>query len=169
MNKAQFNEHAPMIKRIAWSFHHTTGLDYDELYAEACLAYCEASKTFNSEKYQKLTTYAYPIIVNALRAFIIKEKKQHPETKDMGIFEAAYTPMYEFFTNVSEDLKKVANIIFSNENLIEQMEQVPPKMARGIFVRHLKENYGYNPEKGWRISENVRKELTQIEIGNIIL
>ena len=39
-----------LIRKISWSFHYTTGVDYDELYAEASLAYCEAMNDWSPER-----------------------------------------------------------------------------------------------------------------------
>jgi DNA-directed RNA polymerase specialized sigma subunit len=67
-------ENVSMIRKLAWSFHKSTGVDYKELFSEACLAYCESLKTFNPLKGCKQTTHAWTVIQNQLCDFVKQEK-----------------------------------------------------------------------------------------------
>ena len=49
-------KHLNLIRKIAWSFHKTTGLDWDELFQEATLSYLKALKTYDKKR-GAITTY----------------------------------------------------------------------------------------------------------------
>lgn len=50
-----------LSKAVAQSFHSTTGIDFDDLFQEACCAYLEAEQdpNFDPARGRKLTSYAY--------------------------------------------------------------------------------------------------------------
>lgn len=81
-----------LINERAWSFHNTTGIDFDELQAQATLAYLEAISAFDNNKRVKLTTFAYEVITNNLISFC-KMYKQSDLKIDYNdnIFGKAYT------------------------------------------------------------------------------
>lgn len=168
----RFTEHEPLLKRLSWSFYMTTGILYEDLYSEACLAYCEAVNEFRSTDYPetKLSSFAYSVIKNRLIRFVKNEYKysclsySHDENM-AGIHE----PIYEFFVNTSDELRKVTSVIFSNDMLREQLEKSPPSTARAILVRYMIKHYGYSHVRGWELSKRIKKELTHIETGSIIL
>jgi hypothetical protein len=62
-------ENINLIRKVAWSFHHTTGLDWDDLFQEAALAYCEALGTYDKKK-GKLTTHMWHVMTNHLGDYI---------------------------------------------------------------------------------------------------
>ena len=49
-----------LARKLAWSFHHTTGLEFEDLYQEACLAYCWAERDSNYDpRKAAFTSFAY--------------------------------------------------------------------------------------------------------------
>lgn len=58
-----------LIRKIAWSFHNTTGLEWDELFQEAALAYCEAMETYNPKK-GKLSLYLWQRMYWRLQTYL---------------------------------------------------------------------------------------------------
>jgi DNA-directed RNA polymerase specialized sigma subunit len=69
-------ENASLIRKLAWSFHKSTGVDYKELFSEACLAYYESLRSFNPMKGCKKTTHAWTVISNQLCDFVKREKQE---------------------------------------------------------------------------------------------
>jgi DNA-directed RNA polymerase specialized sigma subunit len=55
-----------LIYERALSFHHTTGIELEDLVSQATEAYLKAEKTFQSNKNTKITTYVYTVITNEL-------------------------------------------------------------------------------------------------------
>ena len=60
------------IRKIAWSFHKTTGLEWEDLFQEAAIAYIQSIKTYSKSK-GSLTTYAYKAASNRLKDYSRKE------------------------------------------------------------------------------------------------
>ena len=62
-------------RAIAWSFHKTTGLPYDELQGEAILNLCLAVKNYDPSKNANPNTYSRCFITNHTISYIQKEAK----------------------------------------------------------------------------------------------
>ena len=97
-------KHIDLIRKMAWLWHETTGIEWDELFSEACLAYSLAIQGHKVEKEAKLSTFAYQRIEFRLIHFA----KYHLRTKNIGNIEdwagaVESTPDYEFFEELKED------------------------------------------------------------------
>lgn len=64
-----------LIYNRAWSFHKTTGIELEELIAEATLAYLIAKQNYEKDKGASFITYAYKCINSALIEYQRKLKK----------------------------------------------------------------------------------------------
>lgn len=64
-----------LIYNRAWSFHRTTGIELEELIAEATLAYLIAKQNYDKNKGASFITYAYKCINSALIEYQRKLKK----------------------------------------------------------------------------------------------
>jgi len=69
-------ENNNLVKKIAWSFHQTTGIEFNELLSEAYVAYCEAMKSYNPKR-SRITTHLWHCITSHLINFIKVEQKYH--------------------------------------------------------------------------------------------
>jgi RNA polymerase sigma factor (sigma-70 family) len=132
-----------LIHKITWSFHHTTGIDYKELFSEASLGYCEAMKSFNADKGSSFSSYAWKVINHQLIDFIRKEKHVPiPFSKASDLLQEVpitFQPEIEseFWDNLPPLCRELADVILSH------MEEVPddiaPTLARGKIVTILRE------------------------------
>ena len=120
-------ENINLIRHIAWSFHHTTGIDYQELFSEACLAYCEALQSFNPEK-GKLNNYATTLIHNKLKTFIAREKYHRVKKAAFPELPTTPTMVYEFVENLPEYVKQFASKVLDNLEEVEDFHT--PRVAR---------------------------------------
>ncbi len=134
--KTKFEENINLIRKLVWSFHNTTGIEFDELFAEASLAYCETLKSYDPER-GKITTYIWLRISDRLKNYI----KLHNEY---------YYPILYF-----EDIKIDKPI--STNFLFESLSKEASEIAELIL------NYPYNfitlpkkeaKEKIWKIMRN---------------
>ena len=66
-------EHSKLLRKIALSFALSTGLEFDDLYQEANLAYLEALRTHDATK-GKITTYLWHCVHNRLKNYIKQEE-----------------------------------------------------------------------------------------------
>jgi len=63
-----------LIKKLAWSFHRTTNVEWDDLFQEAALAYYEGLTRYDSSK-GKISTFMYHHIKNHLINYVRKHCK----------------------------------------------------------------------------------------------
>ena len=138
-----------LLRRIAWSFHATTQIEYDELFGEACLAYCEYLKDYVPEK-GKFSTFIYTVVKNTLRSFVQQHQRYaHTFIKDHDFtdpVDESGRDFEDFLTALPEEAREMA-IVFI-ESVDELPEDLPPKMTRGAFVRLLRSR-GWTQHEAW--------------------
>ena len=61
-----------LIRKIAWSFHYTTGLDWDDLFQEAALACYEAMDSYDPNR-GKLSTHLWHRMTRRLQTYLQKQ------------------------------------------------------------------------------------------------
>lgn len=144
------------IYAMAWSFHRTTGLDIDELIAEASVAAVHASNKYQ-EGSSPHDTFVYEW---AKRHLITWSKKQmlkldctsitDEEGNDVDLVSNNMTPedIYEFKQAISNLPKEAADIALMILETPGDFIDSRPKMARGALKRHLKE-LGWTMDQIW--------------------
>ena len=109
-----------LIRKIVWSFHRTTNIEWDDLFQEAALAYLEAERTYNPKK-GKITTHAWYCITNRLKNYI-KEQEEYKGRKhgeelcsieDVVLTKHPAQIASDFWEALTEDAKDIANIVLS--------------------------------------------------------
>jgi RNA polymerase sigma factor (sigma-70 family) len=88
-----FEAYQDMLRKIAWSFHRTTGIEWEELYGEACLAYVKALKTYDAEQ-AATSTWIYHVVKNHLIFFARKQKVPEDRSKARRSCTDYRTPEY---------------------------------------------------------------------------
>jgi len=66
-------ENEKLLRKLANSYAVTTGVEFDDLFQEAYIAYMQAMKTFDPQK-SKLSTYVWKCVSSHLRNYIKLEK-----------------------------------------------------------------------------------------------
>lgn len=143
-----------LIRKISWSFHYTTGVDYNELYAEASLAYCEAMNDWSPERGTKFTTYAYTRMKYALSGYV--RNIQSPlDTEMIPEKGCQHLSFWEIKETLSTSAQAIIDVIFAD----------PHKYLEGIGKerrRHLREDVvGSGMMKDWQYFQAC-KELRAI-------
>jgi DNA-directed RNA polymerase specialized sigma24 family protein len=109
-----------MIRKIAWSFHHTTRIEYDELFSEACFYYVKALKKYDHKSKFKFTTFAYRVMNNGLKNFVNKYQNfVHPDTNDVFDRVVQFNSYMELF--YGEKAKKISDMIIENANFFSSL------------------------------------------------
>ena len=110
-------ENINLIRKVAWSFHKSTGLDYDDLFQEAYLAYEYAMETYDPSREVKLSTFLWNHIANQLIRYFHREKEinqpfvsfeDHPSI--MYLSGKSTPPYYE---NLSKEAQGIAELVLS--------------------------------------------------------
>ena len=88
-------ENINLIRKLAWSFNSTTGIDYQELVGEATLAYYEALNDYDNTKGAKSTSWCYLRVKNHLINYCKREKRIKTDSLD-GIPDPVQTVKRDF-------------------------------------------------------------------------
>lgn len=68
-------EHLNLLRKIAWSFHKSTGLDWDDLFQEAYVAYEYAMNQYKPESKVPISSFIWTHVSNQLKTYYQKELK----------------------------------------------------------------------------------------------
>lgn len=152
------------IRKLAWSFHYTTGLEFEELVGEASLAYAEALQDFDPDKEVKVLTYCYGRMKNHLISYCRGQKYRKYitdyEEEHSGIYEHSMeNSMLDKFTGkarevvewIIEEALSPAQILTRTKGDIQHKElnesiinwDGNPKTIRGEISKFLR-------AKGWK-------------------
>ena len=102
-------KHSNLIKKIALSFSLSTGVNFDDLFQEASLAYLEALRTHNPNK-GKITTYLWHCVHNRLKNYVREENRWKAgaleETDESLVSEKIH--FWEFLNPQAQAIAKIA-------------------------------------------------------------
>ena len=157
------DKHLNLIRRIVWEAHKQSGVDWDELFAEATLTYYIKLERYNEALTTgKQTTFLWMCIRRRLLNFIAKEGK-HICLPDLTEYESSKqsnpTPFFEFFDTLSEDSKIIVNMVLDDPH---EYLSVPSKMARGLVVQNLINDKGWIVSRSWEGIRSLRNEIKKI-------
>ena len=147
-----------LVRKIAWSFHNTTNIDYNELFSEACLGYCEAIRSFNPAR-GKLSVWIWIVMTNQLKTYISKEKRNQSTTLSETHIELTTSQPKTFEMFLSElppNSQQLVNIVLKNLNEIP--DELPPKLARGRIIQILRQKHWSWP-KIWKTVKELKLAL----------
>ena len=127
-------ENVDLIRKIVWSFHSTTKLDWDDLFQEASLAYLEALRTHDPKK-GKITTHLWHVISNNLKNYIKREARVNPPTSDLA--EAYYKPCPQdcLWENLPTTAYDAVKIILDNQTDLNGLESKDARKRIRIILR----------------------------------
>jgi len=124
-----------LIRKLAWSFHKSTGLDWDELFSEACWLYLKAKDTYDPKR-GEFTKHAYMIVQSELIDYLRDHKRRNELFKsidDIPGFNRVNPPSYlSFWESLSKDAQEMADIILSAPKLFVY---APAKESQSRAVR----------------------------------
>lgn len=154
MEKYELN----LIRKVARSFHNTTGYDWEELFAEAAIGYAESLQTYDPKKGSKHTTWAYKCMQNRLIVFLKKEKQNKFISRDESWmdFPIYQTPFFEIFDSLSDDSKIIAQMVLDDPH---SYLEVPARMARGLIVNTLITKNKWTWKRVWSAFRIIKVEL----------
>ncbi len=149
-------ENLNMIRKIVWSYVKTNpGLEFDDLMQEACIAYLEASSSYDPTTNTKKTTFTYHAITNRLNTLIRRENLREIKEREAGeifwISDHTPTPEQElmakeawldFLLKLSPEAQALC-LTLTTEDLKVYLPADKPKQCRGIIIKELR-------KKGWK-------------------
>jgi DNA-directed RNA polymerase specialized sigma subunit len=131
-----------LIRSIAWTFYKTTKVNWDELFSEACLAYCESIRKYDPTKGSRSTTWVFIAIKNALINFCKRETRMRsiPHIEEWHVLKE--DPLHEFFAShnvTSEDARIIVNMVLQDHFRYA----LKPKKAIRLIKQDLQHNLGW--------------------------
>jgi len=134
-----------LIKKIAGSFSRTTGMEFDDLFQEAYIAYSKAMNTHNPNR-GKLSTHVWHCIHTHLKNYINENEKQtgfcvSMESKNVN--DTDDTQQTPFWEKLNQEAIEITNIIFTapKQFMDEPIKKVEEKITDILLSR------------GWRIKK----------------
>ncbi len=159
-----------IINKLAWSFHNTTGIEFEELKSEATLAYMEGLQTYKNDKGMKVTSWCYRIVKQKLIDFCQAELKNKSIA---GLYlEDVKQDLKDTFTydvRAREDIEEVLNVLpkIAKDYISIFVEKYDllcdkkPKLIRGEISREMNRQ-GLKYEYIWQSRHEAEKSLTKI-------
>ena len=169
-----------LVRKIAWSYHMTTGIEYKELFSEACLGYCEALRLYKTESDVKLETYAWNTMDKQLAEFLWEQNRRVLRPNKIVTHASNKTPdpldeierlclnlpadllymqsdsFHDFYEELPKLCKELVDVV------LESVEEFPlkasPKQMRGIIVEQLKHR-GWKHKKIWNSIREMKSKL----------
>ena len=134
--KKQKLEHINLIRKIAWSFHKSTGIEWNELFLQASYIYCKGLQSYEPSR-GKITTYLWLLITSELTTFVTKEQQiQEPLDSLDVVFLKPDSHESNFMEKLSKEAMKVAEFILANA---EEYDCLSPQEAKERVTNKLQE------------------------------
>jgi RNA polymerase sigma factor (sigma-70 family) len=168
-------ENLNMIRKIVWSYVKTNpGLEFDDLMQEACVAYLEASSSYDPTAYNtKKTTFTYHVITNRLNTLIrrenLREIKEREAREIFWISDHVPTPEQElmakeawldFLLKLSPEAQALC-LSLTTEDLKVHLPTDKPKQCRGIIIKELR-GKGWKWADIWKSFKEIKQTLSPI-------
>ena len=165
MESSTISRYKKLINSRAWSFHYSTGISFEELQAEAVLAYVECLPHYDESKGTAFSTFLYHCITNHLSTFCGAEMK-HMYTASIDALEddiSSYNPkiqntiyLKEVISALSIEAQGVLSILFeAPDELMALAKNHTPKAIRGALFRYLR-TLGWSWPIIWRSFREIK-------------
>ena len=133
-----------LIKSIAWSFAKKTGIEFDDLFQEACIIWLEEESRFDPSKGCKKTTYMHAVLKQQLTNVLISGKYQAGNSVENETLNELtpeyYLSMKDMITSLPREAKMLCQMIFESPH--EFLISNKPKHCRGQAAKQLR-------KRGW--------------------
>jgi len=117
-----------LIMKIVWSYHHTTGLNWDDLFQEAVLAYFESLKKYDPKR-GKITTFIWHCLQSRLRNYVKKEYEFYEKIEPIEISIDLPEEKVGIFECLSIDANKILSTLL---NFPDSISMDPGKIKKKI-------------------------------------
>ena len=153
-------ENEKLLSKLAWNYASTNGLEYDDLFQEACLAYLEALRT-HDESRGKISTHIWTSVSNRLKSYIDAQKRGNADLFSQGkcCFEEYNTPVaYNNFWwhGLTKDAIIVAEVIFESSDEFVKLNQ---RTLYSILIKTMR-SFGWNTRRIKKCFSVLRNEFS---------
>jgi DNA-directed RNA polymerase specialized sigma subunit len=163
--ETSLEENVNLVRNIAWSYAKTNGLEFDDLFQEACIAYLEAERVYDKAK-GKISTFMYHVICRRLNSLLQNRTLNEIAVEGMEDYLEAVegTPEtqllakeheQELLAMLSPEALAICNIILKEDNIFLPVDT--PKKCRGKLYHELRKR-----EWSWSAIWKAFAELKQV-------
>jgi RNA polymerase sigma factor (sigma-70 family) len=137
-------ENEKLLRKLASSYSFTTGVEFDDLFQEAYIAYHEALKTFDPNK-AKLSTYIWHCVSSHLKNYVKLEKPYLGMTsiETPEVLNKPGLSVTNFWDALSFEAQQIAKIMFDRSNFYTFAK--PPEREKKIRQTMIRR--GWNEKK----------------------
>jgi RNA polymerase sigma factor (sigma-70 family) len=161
-----------LVRKIAWSYHKTTGVDYEDLYQQACFLYLDAMDRYKDHYQTKFTTFAWIHMRNQLADYVngIYNSQDYlledsvPEEGDVDDLLSGEQPTPESALAFAESLdgldpeaKAICNLVFSRPS---EFAQLGRQQGRGVVKKTMRAD-GWTWNRIWHGFRQVKSLVNQ--------
>ena len=139
-----------MFYKLAWSFHRSNGLEFEDLVSEASLLAVEAKMNHDPDK-SSLSTFIYINVTNGLKNYIKKNKPKNNIGLDYGIQVGREERSINFMMEVDDLPIKT-----------KQMVKIILKTPEAFLDNSMGKITEYFREAGWKY-EDIWKGIREIK------
>ena len=155
-------ENTDLIRKIARLFHETTGIEFEELFAEAALAYCEGLKN-GKHPYDpakgSLTTHMWHRITNHLKDYLKKQPAYKYAYHNKDLIDPTKTPCLKyvdiqymerpvtqipFWEVLNEEAQEIADIVLTKPKTYLKCSRKSDAVKK---VKRVLKDQGWNKDK----------------------
>jgi len=161
-----------IARKLAWSFNRLTGIEYAELFSEACLGYAEALKDFDPTKNTQFSSFAWVYIRNRLRVYAKKERKYAQQInfstlslndeemiENLFSIEEKQRTYIELLQSMSTDAREIAELIIQRKR--DLPTNIPPYWIRRT-IRDMLREQGWSWPRIWGGIRLLKKALNHV-------
>ena len=161
-------KHINLVNKIVWGFvKKNPGLEFDDLFSEACVAVLDARDKYDPEK-GKTSTFIWTVVSNRLKRVLGQEARRNthqqsveevysdeicPGPEDLFIAEERWQMMLSDF---SIGAQEVCSILFEEPDIYLPIHT--PRNCRGKIARVL-EDRGWAVGRIWDTFREIKEEL----------
>ena len=170
--KANYEANKGIIYKLAWHFHRSTGLDYNDLVSVGNVAYCTARDGYVDDRGAKFSSFLYTCAKNAMSRFTKLEYREKCPDLDEA-FNAQVQPniraliFHDNVKSLSKEARQVLALLFiAGEEafgLTDEIMREHPFKQRKHIKHALAKKAGWS---GYRI-KNTMKEIREFVKTNI--
>ena len=155
-----------LARKVAWMYHRSSGIDHEELYSEALLAYAKALDamrrgTFDPDRV-KFTTYATTAMHNRLRSAIKQRKYQAfpfvPRDEKTPQTDREVT-LLDLLDGLSEDARFAVDMVLESPLDFLSIS----RCAAGVRVRKALRERGVSHRKVRRVFSDIKAVLNALQ------
>lgn len=107
-------EYINLIRKIAWSYHKSTGIEWDELFQECVLIYYHSLQSYNPKR-GRFTTHLWYSICSNLNNYLKKEALYKERIVSIEDVQADIPVSYaDFSESLTKEAQEIAEIIIAS-------------------------------------------------------